>query len=252
MKKYLLLIFFLIFMPSVFANGLSTLNTNRITTLEDGILTVAVTGICKDNSPHHNCWVYKIFSTFAEKNNLSLVLKKVEFDKSWQLADADKVDVVATGITPFADRNLGQASYGNIYSIVKRGIRIKRENVNKFKVIADFSGQSLAAVKGMTSEKDLRNRATEDITVITPNTWEELYALFHEDKVAGIAEGFYVFSGDEEDINSDDSSLIVDIHDLQSGELEGNRFVVRNASTNLLDSLNEHIESLGLPNHRPQ
>ena len=239
-------------MSSVFANSPSTPGTNRITTLEDGVLTVAVTGICKDNSPHHNCWVYKIFSTFAEKNNLSLVLKNVAFDKSWQLAGTDKVDVVATGITPLPDRNLGRASYGNVYSIVKRGIRIKRENANKFRVIADFSGQSLAAVKGMTSEKDLRNRATKDITVITPDTWEELYTLFHEDKVAGIAEGFYTFPDDTDDINSDDSSVIVDIHDLQPGELEGNRFVVRNGSTNLRDRLNEYVESLGLPGHRPQ
>lgn len=224
----------------------------HITTMEDGVLSIAVTGICKDNSPHHNCWVYSTLSSFAEKYNLTLKIKEVSFDQSWTLASTDQVDIVATGITPLRERQIGNASYSNPYSIVKRGIRIKRANVNKYRVIADFKGQSVAAVKGMTSEKDLRNRAPAGVMIVSPATWEEVYQLFQADKIAGVAEGFYVFPDDDDDINTDEHTLLVDIHDLEPGLQESNRFVVRNASTNLLLRLNEHIQNLGLPNHRPR
>lgn len=248
MKKHLPYLFFLLFCSSVFAN----INSN-IKTIKTGVLKVAVTGICKDASPHHNCWIYKLFLSFAEKNNLSLELIKVSFDNSWKLSDENKVDVVATGITPLPERSLGRATYSDTYFIVKRGIKIKRADGAKFKVMTDFKGYSLAAGKGMTSEKDLRNRAVKDINLITPETWEEVYKLFNEGKVAGIAEGFYFFPEDKNknDINLDENTMMIDVHDLELNKIEGLRFVVRDASTNVLIKLNEHIKNLELPNHRP-
>lgn len=226
--------------------------TSPIQTLEKGKLKVGVTGICTDNGPHHNCWVYKILSDFAKAQGLELELVVVTFDKSWELAANDKLDLVATGITPLPERAVEGASNSNYYSIVKRGLRIHREESEKFSTINDFVGYRVGAVKGMTSHKDLMNRVPSGVEVVTPDTWEELYELFHSGQIQGIAEGFYVFPDDDDSLNDyDELTTMVDVHDLNFGETEGNTFVVRDQSTHLLEAINRHIENSGLPNHRP-
>jgi hypothetical protein len=70
--------------------------------------------------------------------------------------------------------------------------------------------------------------------------------------IKGVAEGFYVFPGDDEDINAyDENTKMIDAHDLIPGELEGNTFPVRDQSIDLLQKINEAIETSGLPWHRP-
>jgi ABC-type amino acid transport substrate-binding protein len=225
---------------------------SSIQTLEKGKLKVGVTGICTDDSPHHNCWVHKIMSDFARIHGLELELVVVKFDNSWALAANDQLDVVATGITPLPERAMVGISNSDYYSIVKRGLRIHREDSEKFSNIDDFVGYRVGAVKGMTAHKDLLNRTPAGVEIVAPDTWEELYELFKSGYIQGIAEGFYVFPDDPEDLNNYDAfTTMVDIHDLNFGELEGNTFVVRDGSSYLLEELNEYIKNSGLPNHRP-
>lgn len=223
-----------------------------ITTIEPGKLMVGVTGICKDDSPHHNCWVYKVLSNFAIENDLELDLRVVTFEKSWELAANDQLDIVATGITPLPSRAVIGASNSNNYSIVKRGLRIHTEDAARFSTIDDFIGYRVGAVNGMTSHIDLIARAPEGVEIVAPDNWEELYELFNSGSIQGVAEGFYVFPGDDEDINEyDENTRMIDAHDLIPGELEGNTFVVRDQSLGLLQKINVAIETSGLPWHRP-
>jgi len=247
MKKYYktILIFIFISLP-FFAYS------HNISTLEEGVLKVGVTGICTDDSPHHNCWVYKILSKFAEENDLALEMQVVTFEKSWELAAQDLLDIVATGITPLPHREVDGASNSDYYSIVKRGLRIHREDANRFSTIHDFIGYRVGAVNGMTSHIDVLRRAPEGVEIVAPDTWEELYSLFDAGFIQGVAEGFYVFPGDDEDINDyHELTQMIDAHDLVPGELEGNTFVIRDNSTGLLEAVNTYIEQSGLPWHRP-
>lgn len=222
---------------------LTLVNLNGIETLEPGKLKVGVTGICKEDKPHHNCWVYKILSAFAEENDLELDLQVITFDQSWALPAVDELDIAATGITPLPERKVEGASNSDYYSIVKRGLRIKVEDRDQFKTIDDFIGYKVGAVKGMTSELDLRRRAPQGVEIVTPDTWAELYRLFESGEIAATAEGFYVFSENENINNYDDKTLMIDAHDLHPDELEGNTFVVRDASCDLLEELNDFIQN---------
>ena len=192
-------------------------------------------------------------SRFAKKYHLKLKLIVVPFDKSWELAANNQLDVVATGITPLPERAVEGVTNSDYYSIVKRGLRIHTEDKDKFSTINDFVGYRVGAVRGMTSYIDLLNRAPEGVEIIAPDGFEELYALFDSRAIQAVAEGFYVFPGDEDDINDiDENTKMIDAHDLNPGELEGNTFVVRDKSTNLLKNLNKYIKSSGLPWHRPK
>lgn len=223
-----------------------------ISTIEQGLLKVGVTGICTDDSPHHNCWVYKILSSFAQENGLELDMHVVTFENSWVLAAIDQLDIVATGITPLPHRAVKGANNSDNYSIVKRGLRIHSEDADIFSTIDDFVGYRIGAVNGMTSHIDLIQRAPEGVEIVAPDTWEELYELFESGEIQAVAEGFYVFPGDDEDINNyDENTKMIDVHDLLPGKLEGNTFVVRDQSSGLLDKLNQFIKSTGLPWHRP-
>lgn len=224
----------------------------EVSTIEPGKLKVGVTGICTDDSPHHNCWVYKILTGFAKQQNLELQFETITFQDSWKLAAIDQLDVVATGITPLPHRAVQGASNSTFYSIVKRGLRIHREDAEAFQTIHDFVGYRVGAVKGMTSHIDLLSRAPEGLEIVATDTFEELYAMFDSGEIQGVAEGFYVFPGDEEDINTyDEATIMIDAHDLIQGQLEGNTFVIRDDSTNLLEEINLYIELAGLPWHSP-
>lgn len=233
----------------VFSVGILSAN-EEITTLHPGILTVAVTGICTEDSPNHTCWVHKILTKFAEENHLALSFQLVTFDQSWKLPAVDQVDISATGITPLPERQVEGATNSASYSIVKRGLRIRREDQERFQTIHDFVGHRVGAVKGMTSELDLRRRAPQGVEIVTPDTFNEVYELFHQRQIDGIAEGYYVFPG--EDINQlDPETMMIDAHDLNPGEREGNTFVIRDQSFGLLDAINAFIKKTGLPHKQP-
>lgn len=221
--------------------------SSQITTLKPGTLSVAVTGICTDKTLHHNCWVYQLLTGFAKKHNLKLDLKVVEFNNSWRLPAENIVDITATGITPLPQRYVQGASNSRYYSIVKRGIRIHKEDQSLYKSINDFAGLSVGVVKGMTSEIDLRRRAPETVNIVAAETWEEVYRLFNSGNLQGIAEGFYVFGDNAQEKNDDESTLMIDAHDLEEGKVEGNTMVVRDKSQHLLDALNDYIKDWKIP-----
>lgn len=227
------------------------LQAEEVTTIEPGTLTVAVTGICMEDAPHHNCWVYQVLSSFAKEKDLELKFVEVPFDNSWELASNDIVDITATGVTPLQERVQDGATFSDYYSIVKRGLRIRAEDADRFHEISDFVGYRVGAVKGMTSELDLRNRAIEGVDIVTAGTFGEVYEMFHAKEIDAVAEGYYVFPG-EEDINQLDPYYpMIDPHDLVPGEIEGNTFVIRNESKGLLEAINAFIEEKGLPYNRP-
>lgn len=237
MKKHLLSIILLF---TLFTDSISALET-----LFPGKLTVAVTSICDEEAPKHNCWVNKIIRGLAAKEGLEVHYIQVPFEGSWKLPANSEVDIAATGIAPLPERLQEGVTPTKFYSIVKRGIRIRKKDAHQFSTIDDFIGHSIVVVKGMTAEIDLRNRAPAGVDIIAVDTWDEAYNLFNCCQVVGIAEGFYVAPGQES--NEDSSDIMVDAHDLYEGKVEGNTFFVRDASKGLVNILNEYIDELGFP-----
>lgn len=243
-------------MKKIICGILSTLSlfaapSEAIDTLQDGQLTVAVTGVCKEDAPHHNCWVYKVLNSFAQENNLELNFVIVSFDNSWELPANGSVDITATGVTPLEERVMPGASFSDYYSIVKRGLRIRGEDSGKFRTIKDFVGHKVGAVKGMTSELDLRNRAIDGVEIVTADTFSEVYDMFYSKEIDAVAEGYYIFPGDDDINQLDPEYPMIDPHDLIEGEIEGNTFVVRDDSQGLLEAINTFIKEKGLPYKQP-
>ena len=63
MKKLIAIFFGLILSTNIAFAAQKT----EISTLKPGVLTVAVTGICDKDEPHHNCWVYQVMNTKTDK-----------------------------------------------------------------------------------------------------------------------------------------------------------------------------------------
>ena len=216
----------------------------KFQTIEDGVLKVAVTGVGK-YGPGHNYWIPKMLEEFAKEHGLKIEFVVVDFDNSWDLAALDKVDVVATGVsTLISEREVEGTTFSKQYLNVLRGIKIHSEDAEKFKSLEDFEGYKIGAGKGMTSEMDIRRRASSNIEIVTPDSWEELYEMFEKGEIQGISEGYYVFPGRESDINNEEEATrMVDSHDFYDGQEEGLSLVVRNKSSNLIDYINEYIDS---------
>lgn len=230
----------LVYFGLLFFSILTLANSAPIQTLEPGVLTVAVSSICKTDEPHQACWAHRITSDFAKAHNLTVKFKEVHFDQSWRLAGDDQVDIVATGITPTLDRNFNGSTFTRIYGVVKRGLKIKAENSERFHSLQDFVGFKVAAVEHMTSEIDLRHRTIKGVELVLVNSWDALYKLLENDEVQAIAEGYYLLP-DADDVNQTDEYKMIDEHDLIPGVPEGLRFLVRDKSANLLHEFNAFI-----------
>jgi ABC-type amino acid transport substrate-binding protein len=233
----------IIFFSTFFA--VAALADDAITTLKPGQLTVGVIEICKQYKPHHPCWVYQIMSQFAREHHLELQLKIVRDEGAWLLPAENKVDIAATGISVLSERQVPGMTFSQIYVIVKRGIRIHQADVGRFKTLNDFIGQRIGAVSGTTGAIDLKRRAPRGVEVVIVDTWQEMYALFQQHKVAGVAEGYYILKTSQGDVNEndDDQTMMVDIHDLNPGKTEGLAFAVRDRSKHLLIELNSFLKS---------
>jgi len=77
-------------------------STENVGTLQPGVVKIAITGTATDRLDPE-AWMYR----YAERLAADLFLRAewvvVPFDKSWELAGKDVVDLVATNLASFAD-----------------------------------------------------------------------------------------------------------------------------------------------------
>ena len=175
----------------------------------------------------------------------------VPFDKSWELAGRDVVDVVATNLASFPDRVSPGGTFSAPFLHEQRALRIRAADRARYRTITDFVGRKVGAVKGMAAERDLIRRAPPGVTVVSTTTFPELYEQFAAGKLDAIAQAEY-FALDGRVIPSYGPDIaLVDHHDLYPGQREESVFVVRDKSAGLLAAVNAFIARTPFPLHMP-
>ena len=212
------------------------------------MVTIAITGTAAD-SLDPEAWMYRYAERLAQDLGLRAEWQVVPFDKSWELAGKDVVDVVATNLASFPDRVSAGGTFSLPFLYEQRALRIRAAERARYRTIADFVGRKVGAVKGMAAERDLLQRAPAGVHVVSTATFPELYEQFARGDLDAVAQAEY-FTLDGRVIPSYGPDLaLIDHHDLNPGQREESVFVVRDKSTGLLDAVNAFVKRTPFPLH---
>src|SRR5262245_5242042 len=183
-----------------------------ITTLEPGVVKIAITGTASDLLDPE-AWMYRYAERLAQDLGLRAEWREVPFDKSWELAGKDVVDVVATNLASFPDRVSPGGTFSAPFLYEQRALRIRADQRAQYRTIGDFVGKKVGAVKGMAAERDLLRRAPQGVQVVSTTTFPELYAQFARGELDAVAQAEY-FALDGRVIPSYGPDLaLIDHHD---------------------------------------
>lgn len=222
-------------------------NEQAIETLQPGVLTVAVTRNNFTNEYDSQLWIKRYVELFAARQELELSWVVVPFNESWLLAGGDEVDLVATNVASFSDRESSGATFSAPFLYERRALRIRPADADQYEHINDFVGKTVGVVSGMAAERDVNRRAPDGVIVVRTETFAELYAEFDAGRLDAIAEAEYYALDDRVIPSHGDDIVLIDHHDLTPGEREESVFVVRDKSLNLLSAINAFISSTRFP-----
>ena len=220
-----------------------------IQTITPGVVKIAVTSTTATSPLDPEEWMYRYANHLARDLDLRVEWVVVPFDKSWELAGTNVVDVVATNLASFPDRVSPGGTFSAPFLYEQRALRIRAADRSRYRTIADFAGQKVGAVKGMAAERDLLRRAPAGVDIVSTTTFPELYAQFGAGQLAAVAQAEY-FALDGRVIPSYGPDLaLIDHHDLNPGQREESVFVVRDQSTGLLAAVNAFVARTPFPLH---
>jgi ABC-type amino acid transport substrate-binding protein len=220
----------------------------RLETLQPGVLMMAITGTATDELDPE-AWMYRYAERLAADLGLRAEWKVVPFDKSWELAGRDVVDVVATNLASFPDRVSSGGTFSVPFLYEQRALRIRAVDRSRYQTIGDFVGKRVGAVQGMAAQRDLLRRAPEGVNIVSTTTFPELYDQFAQGQLDAVAQAEY-FTLDGRIIPSYPPDIaLIDHHDLNPGQREESVFVVRDKSTGLLDAVNAFVARTPFPLH---
>ncbi len=226
----------------------STPEAPAFVTLEPGVVKIAVTGMATDPLDPE-AWMLRYAERLASDLNLRAEWQVVPFDKSWELAGKDMVDVVATNLASFPDRVSPGGTFSVPFLYEQRALRIRASDRTQYKTIGDFVGRKVGAVTGMAAHRDLLRRAPTGVEIVSTETFPELYEQFARGELDAVAQAEY-FALDGTVIPSYGPDLaLIDHHDLNPGQREESVFVVRDKSTGLLAAVNAFVARTPFPLH---
>ena len=218
-----------------------------IRTLRPGVLTVAVTTDAPTSQYDPQLWIRRYVERFAAEQELSVSWVVVPFNESWLLASRDEVDLVATNVANFPDRESTGATFSSPFLYERRALRIHPADEGRYEHIDDFIGKTVGVVTGMAAERDVDRRAPNGVIVRRADSFAQLYEEFDARQLDAIAEAEY-YSLDGEVIPSHgDEVVLIDHHDLNPGQREESVFVVSDNSRNLLSAVNALIARTRFP-----
>jgi arginine/lysine/histidine transporter system substrate-binding protein len=223
-----------------------------IGTLEAGVVKIAVTSTTVADRLDPEEWMYRYSERLGRDLGLRVDWHVVPFDKSWELAGQDVVDVVATNLASFADRVSAGGTFSAPFLYEQRALRIRAADRSQYRTIADFTGKKVGAVKGMAAQRDLLRRAPSGVQIVSATTFPELYKQFGSGQLDAIAQAEY-FTLDGRIIPSYGPDVaLIDHHDLNPGQREESVFVVRDRSSHLLEAVNAFVARTPFPLHLPR
>ena len=221
-----------------------------IQTLEPGVVKIAITGVTVDDPLDPEQWMYRYAERLARDLHLRADWHVVPFDKSWELAGKDAVDVVATNLASFPDRVSPGGTFSVPFLYEQRALRIRaadRSRIPHYR--ATSSAKRSARSRAWPRERDLLRRAPEGVQVVSTTTFPELYEQFGRGELDAVAQAEY-FALDGRVIPSYGPDLaLIDHHDLNPGQREESVFVVRDKSTGLLEAVNAFVKRTPFPLH---
>ncbi len=239
----------LIVLLTVFAGCNATPKRPVVRTLKAGVVKIAVTSTKVTDPLDPENWMYHYAERLGRALGLHVEWHVVPFDKSWELAGKDVVDVVATNLANFPDRVSPGGTFSAPFLYEQRALRIRAADRSRYRTIADFAGKKIGVVKGMAAERDLLRRAPSAVEIVSTVTFPELYERFRLGQLDAIAEAEY-FTLDGRVIPSYGPDVaLIDHHDLNAGQCEESVFVVRDRSTDLLEAVNAFIARTPFPLH---
>ena len=219
-----------------------------IETLQAGILTVAVTTDSPTNPYDPQLWIRQYVERFAAEHDLTIAWVVVPFNESWLLASRSEVDLVATNVANFPDRESDGATFSAPFLYERRALRIHPRDDGRYAHINDSIGKTVGVVvrhgqPNVTSTVGL----PDGVIVRRAETFAQLYAEFDAGKLDAIAEAEYYSLDDVVIPSHGDEIILIDHHDLNPGEREESVFVVSNESENLLQAINDFISRTRFP-----
>jgi ABC-type amino acid transport substrate-binding protein len=222
-------------------------SAQTIETLEPGVLKVAVTRANSTDPYQSQTWIREYVERFASEHDLEIAWVVVPFSESWRLAGGDEVDLVATNVASFPDRESEGGTFSSPFLYERRALRIDPADEGRYSHVDDFIGHTVGVVSGMAAERDVDRRAPEGVIVRRADSFDQLYGWFDAGELDAIAEAEY-YSLDDEIIPSHGGEVVlIDHHDLNPGQREESVFVVRDKSTNLLEAINAFIATTRFP-----
>lgn len=231
------------------AGCVATPESPSIQTLEAGVVTIAVTGTTVTDPLDPEQWMYRYAEQLGRDLSMRVEWHVVPFDKSWELAGKDVVDVVATNLASFPDRVSPGGTFSTPFLYEQRALRIRAADRERYRTIADFAGKKVGAVTGMAAERDLLRRAPSGVQIVSTTTFPELYEQFGQGRLDAVAQAEY-FALDGRVIPSYGPDIaLIDHHDLNPGQREESVFVVRDRSAGLLDAVNGFVRRTPFPLH---
>jgi ABC-type amino acid transport substrate-binding protein len=243
MNAYRLLNVFIVLAMLVSASA----GAQSIETLKPGVLKVAVTQNNATDPYESQTWIREYVEQFAAEHALEIEWRVVPFNESWLLAGGDEVDLVATNVASFADRESEGGTFSDPFLYERRALRINPGDEGRYTHISDFIGKNVGVVAGMAAERDVDRRAPEGVIIKRAETFAQLYEWFDAGELDAIAEAEY-YSLDDAVIPSHGGEVVlIDHHDLTPGEREESVFVVRDESLNLLAAINDFIARTRFP-----
>jgi polar amino acid transport system substrate-binding protein len=223
-----------------------------IGTLEAGVVKIAVTSTTVTDPLDPEEWMHRYAEHLGRDLGLRVDWHVVPFDKSWELAGQDVVDVVATNLASFPDRVSPGGTFSAPFLYEQRALRIRAADRSQYRTIADFAGKKVGAVKGMAAQRDLLRRAPSGVQIVSATTFPELYKQFGSGRLDAIAQAEY-FTLDGRIIPSYGPDIaMIDHHDLNPGQREESVFVVRDRSSHLLEAVNAFVARTAFPLHLPR
>jgi polar amino acid transport system substrate-binding protein len=231
------------------ATGASAQPASSVRTLVAGVVKIAVTGTTVTDPLDPEQWMYRYAEQLGRDLGLRVEWHVVPFDKSWELAGQDVVDIVATNLASFPDRVSPGGTFSAPFLYEQRALRIRAADRGRYRTIADFAGKKVGAVKGMAAERDLLRRAPAGVQIVSTGTFPELYEQFAKGELDAVAQAEY-FALDGRVIPSYGPDIaLIDHHDLNPGQREESVFVVRDKSSGMLDAVNAFVRRTPFPLH---
>jgi ABC-type amino acid transport substrate-binding protein len=224
--------------------------TQTVETLQPGVVKIAITGRATDQLDPE-AWMYRYAARLAAELALQAEWKVVPFDKSWELAGKDLVDIVATNLASFPDRVSPGGTFSAPFLYERRALRIRAADRDRYRTIRDFVGKRVGAVTGMAAHRDLLARAPEGVQVVAASTFPELYARFDNGGLDAIAQAEYFMLDGRIIPSYGPEMVLIDHHELHEGQREESVFVVRDKSEGLLEAVDDFVKRTPFPLHMP-